>query len=629
MTVPETQPILRVLSCGSVDDGKSTLIGRLLHDCGALFEDQLTLLEKERTAEGLPDFSSLLDGLLSEREQNITIDVAYRTLRTANRRFLIADAPGHEQYTRNMVTGASRADVALLLVDAVRAKDGLLPQTIRHTAIAALMGVPDIIVTVNKMDCVNYDQNIFRELTETYLTRIRDLKFRSVTCIPVSALRGDNVCNRSQPMTWYTGPTLLNLLETLDPGCHGSAQFADPCRSGSGFQQFAMPIQWVAPLHGSRHLTGTIVSGSIKTNDKVTLLPSNRSSSIKRILGTNGETQQAHTEDAVSIQLTDELDAGRGEVLTAAPHPLETADLISARMVWLNDPPLVEGRTFLFRLGTAEARATVIELAARVDMNTLHEEPTKKLAPNDIGRVKLALDRKLALTPYSQNRDLGGFLLVDRIGGNTLGAGMIEHALRRSHATFWHNFALNKAAHAAQKAQKPGVLWFTGLSASGKSTVANRVANALHTRGHHVYILDGDNLRHGLNRDLGFTEQDRAENIRRASEAAHLLVDAGLVVLAAFISPYRVDREAIRSRFAPREFFEIFMDTPLPICAERDPKGLYARAMKGELPNFTGVTAPFEPPESPDLHLDGQLSPDKLAEEVVAFFLKNRMLGES
>jgi bifunctional enzyme CysN/CysC len=598
--------LLRVLSCGSVDDGKSTLIGRLLYDCGTLYEDQLALLEKERTAEGLPDFSCLLDGLLAEREQAITIDVAYRSFRTKQRRYIVADAPGHEQYTRNMVTGASRADVALLLVDVMRARQGLLPQTIRHTAISALMGIPDIIVAVNKMDCCDYDQHAYTEIEAEYRSRIEGLNFRTVTCVPVSALRGDNVCHLSSNTPWYEGKTILELLETIEP----LKPVARP---------FCMPVQWVARCPDFRGLTGTVSAGAIGVGQKVSLSPSGLTGTIKRIASLAGDLPAAEIDQAVCLQLNEDLDVGRGEWLTEAGQIPEVADHLAARVVWLNDPPLVAGRDFIFRLATSEAKATITELSARLDLNTLREQPAKELKPNDVGRIKLALDRRLPFVPYAQNHDLGGFLLVDRISGNTLGAGMIEMALRRSHSVFWHDFELDQAAQAAQKGQKPQVLWFTGLSASGKSTVANLVAKALHAQGRHVYILDGDNLRHGLNRDLGFTEADRAENIRRASEVARLMVDAGLIVLAAFITPYRQDRLAIRDRFKPGEFLEIFVDTPLSVCIKRDPKGLYAKAIDGHLPNFTGITAPFEPPENPELRLNGESTPEILAEEVITF----------
>lgn len=607
----EGKTLLRVLSCGSVDDGKSTLIGRILHDCGVLYEDQLALLEKERTAEGLPDFSCLLDGLLAEREQAITIDVAYRSFTTDRRRYIVADAPGHEQYTRNMVTGASRADIALLLVDAIRAGQGLLPQTIRHTLISAMMGIPDIIVAVNKMDCCDYSRDVFNAIKSEYRKRVSSLDFRSMTIIPISALQGDNVCRPSKKMPWYDGPVLLDVLETTEP------------RQGEK-QPFRMPVQWVARRHGFRGLSGTIVAGSVKVGDKVALEPSSMSSTVQSIVGQSGECEFAESEDAVCIQLADDIDISRGEMVVDAVNKPEVADQFAARIIWLNEPYLVSGRSFLFRMGTADATATITELSSRLQLNTLTEESAKELHPNDVGRVKLFIDRPLPFAPYSQNRDLGGFLLVDRISGNTVGAGMIDFALRRSQSIFWHESELNQQAHASQKNQKPCALWFTGLSASGKSTVANLAAKILHAKGKHIYILDGDNLRYGLNKDLGFTESDRAENIRRASEVARLMTDAGLVVLAAFISPYREDRVAIRDRFPAGEFVEIFVDTPLEICASRDPKGLYKKAFAGELPNFTGVTAPFEPPQNPDLRLDGTLPPEQLAETVVDFYLKSR-----
>jgi bifunctional enzyme CysN/CysC len=506
-----------------------------------------------------------------------------------------------------MATGASRADVALLLLDIARAAEGLLPQTIRHTVIASLMGVPDIVVAVNKMDCRGYDRMAFARVEAEYRSRIATLeKFRSVHCVPISALRGDNVCRRSENMPWYEGKTILELLESVEP----------PTVSA---QPFRLPVQWVARAGNFRGLAGTIISGSVEIGQKVLLLPSRQTSKVRRIVALDGDLPKAGAEEAVCLQLEDDLDAGRGELVVDREAPPETADHLAATIVWLNDPPLVAGRTFIFRLGTAEARATISELSAKLDVNTLQEKPARELKPNDAGRIKLALDRPLPVAPYRESRDLGGFLLVDRIGGNTVGAGMIELALRRSHTVFWHDFDLDQAAHAIQKGQKPRVLWFTGLSASGKSTVANLAARMLHARGRHVYILDGDNLRHGLNRDLGFAESDRAENVRRAAEVARLMADAGLIVLAAFISPYREDRAAVRDRFRPGEFVEVFVDTPLSVCIRRDPKGLYARALDGKLPNFTGITAPFEPPENPDIRLDGELSPERLAETVVDY----------
>lgn len=599
-------PLLRILSCGSVDDGKSTLIGRLLYDLGTLYEDQLALLEKERTAEGLPDFSCLLDGLMAERQQAITIDVAYRSFRSSTRRYLVADAPGHEQYTRNMVTGASRADLALLLVDSTRAGQGLLPQTIRHTLISSLMGIPDIIVAVNKMDLCNYDQNIFTAIEAEYRRRIQKLSFRSIRCVPVSALRGDNVVHRTEAMSWYAGPSIMEILEDTEP----------PTASE---QSLCLPVQYVARCPEFRGLAGTIFSGTLKPGQKVNLLPSGLSTTVKRLATLDGELQNAEKDDAVCVQLADELDVSRGEVLVDPQRPPEVADQLTARLVWLNDPPLVAGRSYLFRLGTAEGRATVTELSSRLDINSMEEKPAKELQPNDVGRVKIMLDRPLPFYPYAENRDMGAILLIDRVSGNTLGAGLIQYALRRSHSVFWQNFELNQEAHAAQKQQQPCLLWFTGLSASGKSTIAGLAAKKLHALGRHIYILDGDNLRHGLNSDLGFTEGDRAENVRRASEVAKLMVDAGLIVLACFISPYRSDRAALAERFKPGQFYEIFVDTPLSVCVARDPKGLYAKALDGHIPNFTGISAPFEEPSQPALHLDGQGDPDELAQKVVDF----------
>ncbi len=488
----------------------------------------------------------------------------------------------------------------------MRAQNGLLPQTIRHTAIASLLGIPDIIVVVNKMDCCGYDRLRFVDLETEYRGKIRDFPFRSTVCLPASALRGDNVCRRSDSMPWYSGPTLLHMLENLTP----------PEKADRPFQ---MPVQWIARAHNFRGLAGTALSGSVRRGQAIAFSPSGLTGRVTRIVTHGGDLAEAGPGQAVCLQLADDLDIGRGELAVDPERRPATRDQFAARVVWLNDPHLVPGRTYLFRQGTAEARATITELSGRLNLNTLAKEPVRELHANDIGWIKVSLDRPLPIVPYAESADMGGFLLIDRMSGNTLGAGMVEFALHRSHTVFWQKFELDKAAHAAQKNQSPRLLWFTGLSASGKSTVANLAAGMLHARGRHVYILDGDNLRHGLCRDLGFTERDRAENIRRASEAGHLLVDAGLIVFACFISPYRADRMAVRDRFADGEFLEIFMDTPLDVCMARDPKGLYAKAKSGSLPNFTGISSPFETPERPDLRLDGTLPPEDLAQQVVAF----------
>ncbi len=603
----ENSSVLRLLTCGSVDDGKSTLIGRILHDCDLLYDEELKTLENERTAEGLPDFSALMDGLLGEREQAITIDVAYRSFATANRRYLVADAPGHEQYTRNMVTGASRADAALLLVDATKAVGGLLPQTKRHTYILSLVGVPHIIVAINKMDVMHYSREVFSMLEKMYREYAADLGFKSLHCIPVSALRGDNVKDKSAATDWYSGKTLLETLEAIEPVAEERGAFR-------------MPVQLVSRIDdGSRCLSGTIVSGQVAVGDEIAIQPSGVQSTVRRITTMRGDREVAVAEDAVNVQLATEVDVWRGDLLSCVDRPPEIADSFSARMVWLNDPNLVVGRTYIFRLGTTEALATVAELSAKIDLDTRRESAAKSLGVNDLGRVKLILNRPVPLAPYKESRDLGGFILVDRLTSRTLGAGMIEHSLRRSHNVLWQDFAIDKKSSSAQKGQKPFVLWFTGLSASGKSTVANLVAQRLFVSGKHLYSLDGDNLRHGLCNDLGFAESDRAENIRRAAEVACLMVDAGLIVLASFITPYEADRRSIRDRFEADEFLEIYVKTPIEVCAERDFKGLYKKAFAGELPNFTGVTAPFEEPVNPEITLDGTMTPEGLSDQVIAF----------
>lgn len=598
--------LLRLLSCGSVDDGKSTLIGRILYDCGTLYEDQLTLLAKETTAEGLPDFSCLLDGLLAEREQAITIDAAYRSFSTQTRRYLVADAPGHEQYTRNMVTAASHADAALILIDALRVTGELLPQTKRHTFIVSMLGIRNVVFAVNKMDRCAYSEKVFRSIEEKCRALVAPLGFENVFFVPVSALRGDNVCAKSAAMPWYAGQTLFDILETLDTPLAKTAPFR-------------MPVQWVTRATDFRGLAGTVVAGTLHPGDTLLAQPSGKRGTVKRIAAFDGDMPHASTEDAVCIQLSEDLDISRGEILVDPASPLEMADQLAARIVWFDENPMQPGRNYIFRQASTEAQATITELSYALDLNSMGEIPAKSLQINDIGRIKLSLDRPLPLCPFPENKDLGGFLLIDRMSGATLGAGMIEHALYRSHTVFRHDFALTRQAYEEQKGQKARALWFTGLSASGKSTLADRVAKILFAEGRHVYILDGDGLRLGLNKDLGFTESDRVENIRRASEVARVLVDAGLIVLATFISPYRTDRQAIRDRFAPDSFSEIFVDTPLEVCIQRDPKGLYKKALAGEIPNFTGVSAPFEAPEHPDLHLDGSRPLEDLAEEVVRF----------
>ena len=599
--------LLRIFTCGSVDDGKSTLIGRILYDCGTLYEDQLDQLAKTTTSEGLPDFSSLLDGLLAEQEQAITIDVAYRSFSTERRRYIVADAPGHEQYTRNMATAASNSEVALILIDALRVDDSLLPQTKRHTYITSLLGISDVVFVVNKMDLCGYSQDVFEDIRVKCNELVGKMDFRSVCCVPVSALRGDNVRFPSKAMPWYSGLPVLEIMESIEPTTRSA-------------QPFCMPVQWVARTSNFRGLAGSVVSGQIEPGQSIKALPSGKTSKIKRIVTYNGELPVAYAEDPVCIELTDDLDISRGEVLVSAQFPLELARQFSAKVVWLNDPPLVAGRSYIFRHGTLEINATITALFSQVQLNSLTEIPASALHANDIGSIEVLLDRKIPYTTYADNHEMGGFLLIDRVSGATLGAGMIEEALRGRQEVRWHSFTLNKETYAAQKNQKPCVLWFTGLSASGKSTLADNIAKELFARNRHVYILDGDNLRYGLNRDLGFAEHDRAENIRRAAEVAHLLLDAGLVVLATFISPYKADRLAIRDRYSEGEFFEIFIDTPIELCIQRDPKGLYKKALAGELPNFTGVSAPFEVPDDADLHLDGSKPLEKLVEEVLAFY---------
>jgi bifunctional enzyme CysN/CysC len=600
--------LLRFVTCGSVDDGKSTLLGRLLHDCGLLPDDQLEALAADSRRHGTQgerlDFALLLDGLSAEREQGITIDVAYRYFATARRSFIVADAPGHEQYTRNLVTGASRAELAVLLVDA---RKGLQTQTRRHAFLADLLGIRRLVLAVNKMDLVGYDRARFEDIVFDFLVFADQLSPGEITAIPVSALDGDNVVRRSEAMPWYEGPALVEHLEQVP--AEAAAQAHGPLR---------LPVQWVCRTQDFRGYAGLVSEGAARPGDRVRILPSGRETGIGRIVGADGDRDGARAGESVMLTLADEVDCGRGDVIVGADAPLEVADQFQAALVWMDEEELLPGRSYLLKIGARTCGATVTEIEHQIDVNTLEARPAKTLALNAIGTVKLALDRRIPFASYAENRDLGGFILIDRQSHHTVGAGMIRFALRRSHNIHWQHLEIDRDAHAASKAQKPKVVWFTGLSGAGKSTIANLVEKKLHHMGRHTFLLDGDNVRHGLNRDLGFTDADRVENVRRVGEVARLMADAGLIVLCAFISPFRAERRMVREMMPEGEFVEVHVDAPLAEAEKRDTKGLYRKARAGEIANFTGIDSPYEVPERADIHIDTmRLTPEEAAELIV------------
>jgi len=609
--------LLRVLACGSVDDGKSTLIGRLLYECGTIPDDVMAVLERDSrrfgTVEGGVDYALLVDGLAAERDQGITIDVAYRYFETPRRRFILADAPGHQQYTRNMVTGASNSDLAVVLIDA---RKGVLDQTRRHAAIASLLGIRDVILAVNKMDLVGFDQAVFEQIVADFHSVLGHLRALAVTAIPVCARDGDNVTRSSTRMPWYQGTTLLSALETAEPGHDGLAR------------PFRMPVQLVnRPDHNFRGYAGTIAAGTLRPGDAVVNAASRVQAKVARIVTMDGDLDMAHAGQPVTLVLDREIDASRGDVFAAAPLP-HLAERLEARVVWMDDTSLFRGRGYQVMLGTQSMVGTVTDISARLDIDTMEEVPVRELHMNEIGRVSLSLSQPVACEAYNDSREIGGFILIDRLTRNTVGCGMITalHGAREN--VYWHQLDVDKAARAALNGQKPVVLWFTGLSGAGKSTIANLVEKRLHAVGRHTMVLDGDNVRHGLNRDLGFAEADRVENIRRVAEVAKLFVEAGLIVLVSFISPYRAERMLAREAVEAGEFLEIFVDTPVEECRRRDPKGLYRRADAGQLRNFTGVDAPYEEPVDPEIRLRTlEGSPEMLAEQVVAELRRQGIIG--
>jgi bifunctional enzyme CysN/CysC len=612
--------LLRFITCGSVDDGKSTLIGRLLYESKTIFEDQLATLEKDSRKHGTTgeeiDFALLVDGLEAERQQGITIDVAYRFFATPKRSFIVADTPGHEQYTRNMATGASTAQLAIILIDA---RKGVLVQTKRHAFICSLLGVRNIVLAVNKIDLMKYDEAVFTGIVEDFAAFSRDLGFGSVTAVPLSARYGDNVTARSEHTPWYTGPSLLEHLETVD--VEADLQSAP----------FRFPVQWVnRPNLDFRGFAGTVASGRIRPGDQVVVSGSGKVTQVARIVTADGDLDKAVAADAVTLVLAEEVDVTRGDVLSDPQSRAETADAFSAHVLWMSETPVEPGRAYLMRIGTRWVPATVRAIRHRIDVNTLEKSSAESLGLNEIALVEFATATPVAFDPYEQNRATGAFILVDRSTNETAGAGMIELPLRRATNVHLESTALDKAARAAAKYQKPMIVWFTGLSGSGKSTIARLVEARLHAAGHHTYMLDGDNLRHGLNSDLGFTEADRNENIRRAGEVAKLMLDAGLIVLCSFISPLRGEREMVRGLVEEGEFVEVFVDTPLEECMRRDPKGLYVRAQAGEIPNFTGISAPYEAPEAPEIRLETLSgSAEDLAEQVLQQLRRSAIAGEN
>ena len=608
--------MLRFITCGSVDDGKSTLIGRLLYDSKMIFEDQLAALESDSKKQGTQgqdiDFALLVDGLAAEREQGITIDVAYRFFNTEKRKFIVADCPGHEQYTRNMVTGASTADLAVILIDA---RKGVLTQTRRHTYLCHLLGIRHLVLAVNKMDLVGYDQTVFDAIVADYRAFAGSIGVAGFTALPISGFKGDNITALSANTPWFTGPSLIEHLETVE--LDSATDQARPLR---------LPVQWVnRPNLDFRGFAGLIAAGTVRPGDAVRVLPSGKTSTVERIVTLDGDLDQAVAGQSVTVTLTDEIDCSRGDVIAAADAPPQAADQFEATLVWMADEPLHVGRGYWLKLGTQTVSATVQQPKHAVNVNTLDQLAVKTLDLNAIGVAELATDRPLVFEPYADSKTLGGFILIDKLTNATVAAGMLHFSLRRAQNVHWQAVDVTREAHAALKRQQPAVLWFTGLSGSGKSTIANLVEKKLHALGHHTFLLDGDNVRHGLNKDLGFTEADRIENIRRVGEVAKLMTDAGLIVLTAFISPFQAERDLVRSLLPQGEFVEVFVDTPLEVAEARDVKGLYKKARSGQLKNFTGIDSPYERPESPEIRVDTtREESEAAAERIVDYILGAR-----
>jgi bifunctional enzyme CysN/CysC len=612
----ETKSLLRFITCGSVDDGKSTLIGRLLYDSKMIFEDHLAALEADSKKMGTQgqniDFALLVDGLAAEREQGITIDVAYRFFSTDRRKFIVADTPGHEQYTRNMITGASTADLAIILIDARR---GVLTQTRRHSYLVSLIGIKNVVLAINKMDLVNYSREVFDRILGDYTGFASQLAIEKIVPIPISALMGDNITDPSGNMPWYRGPTLMHYLETVE------------VEATSRTAPFRMQVQWVnRPNLDFRGFSGLVSSGTVHPGDLIKVMPAATESRVARVL-IDGDLPYATAGQSITITLADEIDCSRGDVICAAESPAEVSDQFETTIVWMSDVPMLPGRSYLLKVGTKTVTASITALKHKVNVNTLEQIAARSLELNEIGLCNISLDQQIAFDPYTENRDTGGFILIDRLTNETVAAGLIHFALRRAQNIHWQAVDVSRASRAALMGQRACVLWFTGLSGAGKSTVANLVEKKLFALGKHTTLLDGDNVRHGLNRDLGFTDTDRVENIRRVAEVSRLMTDAGLIVLVSFISPFRSERQMARELLPPGDFFEVFIDAPLNVVEARDRKGLYKKARRGEIKHFTGISSPYEAPENPELHIDTtQLSPEDAAERIVAHLQANGML---
>jgi len=613
----QSKSMLRFITCGSVDDGKSTLIGRLLYDSKMIFEDQLAALESDSKKVGTQgqeiDFALLVDGLAAEREQGITIDVAYRFFSTEKRKFIVADCPGHEQYTRNMVTGASTADLAVILIDA---RKGVLTQTRRHSYLCHLIGIRHLVLAVNKMDLIGYDQARYDAIVADYAAFAASIGIERFTAMPISGFKGDNITSPSANTPWYSGPTLMGHLETVDVNTAAEAAGA-----------FRLPVQWVnRPNLDFRGFSGLISNGTVKPGDAVRVLPSGKTSTVTRIVTLDGDLNEAVAGQSVTLTLADEIDCSRGDVLAAADAPPQVADQFEASLVWMADEAMVPGRAYWLKLASQTVSVTVSQPKCTINVNTMERLAAKTLELNAIGIAEITTDRAIVFEPYAQSRALGGFILIDKISNATVAAGMLSFSLRRAQNVHWQALDVTREAHARLKGQNPAVLWFTGLSGSGKSTIANMVEKRLHALGKHTFLLDGDNVRHGLNKDLGFTEADRIENIRRVGEVTRLMTDAGLIVLTAFISPFRAEREMVRGLLPDGEFFEIFVDTPLEEAERRDVKGLYKKARSGALKNFTGIDSPYEAPENPEIRVDTMReTPEEAAERIVALIVGDWM----
>ena len=607
----EEKSLLRFITCGSVDDGKSTLIGRMLYESQMLFDDQLSALKHDSKKIGTQgneiDFALLVDGLAAEREQGITIDVAYRFFSTDKRKYIVADTPGHEEYTRNMATGASTADVAIILIDA---EQGVLTQTRRHSFIVSMVGVKKVLLAVNKLDLVNYSQEVYNQIVSDYSDFAENaLGLESITAVPISALLGDNVVEKSEKTPWYKGETIMQYLENIE------------VKNQRKQTPFRMPVQWVnRPNSGFRGFTGLIASGETKVGDKIRLHPGGNESTIESIITWDGKLPKASAGQSVTITLNDEIDVSRGDIIATSTDPCGEADQFQSRILWMSDDAMIPGRQYILKSNTQSATLTLGRLKHRIDVNTLDHLPAKTLELNEIGVCNISLDKRIAFDSYENNQTMGGFIVIDRLSNNTVGMGLIDFALRRSENIHWQKMDVSKESRAEQKSQIPKLIWFTGLSGSGKSSIANILEKKLQSLGKHTITLDGDNIRHGLNRDLGFTSADRVENIRRVGEVAKLMVNSGLICITSFISPFESERKMVRSLVLENEFIEVFVDTPLSVCEERDVKGLYAKARSGQIPNFTGISSPYEPPKNPEIRIDTtKASAEEAANQIIDF----------